>query len=150
MPKCCRMAAGMHTACTLQCAPPLPSSCCTAPEELVIPMCCLALDCMRQLKPNCHAMPCFAAPEELVMPKNFPRAPPPLLAAALAPLAWAWGCPDLFDSYSAGVILMQVGSCGAATCSWLVVPCGAFACVAAALMRVGSGSAADRCSCVIQ
>jgi len=44
------------------------------------------------------------------MPKNFPRAPPPLLAAALAPLAWAWGCPDLFDSYSAGVILMQVSA----------------------------------------
>lgn len=42
------------------------------------------------------------------MPKNFPKAPPPLLAASLAPLAWAWGCPDLFDSYSAGVILMQV------------------------------------------
>ena len=74
-----------------------------------MPECCLAPDCMRQLKPNCHAMPCCAAPEELVMPKNFPRAPPPLLAAALAPLAWAWGCPDLFDSYSAGVILMQVG-----------------------------------------
>jgi hypothetical protein len=43
------------------------------------------------------------------MPKNFPRAPPPLLAATLAPCAWAWGAPDLFDSYSAGVILMQVG-----------------------------------------
>ncbi|PRW05929.1 Serine threonine- kinase chloroplastic [Chlorella sorokiniana] len=52
--------------------------------------------------------PRYSAPEELVMPKNFPRAPPPLLAAALAPLAWAWGCPDLFDSYSAGVILMQL------------------------------------------
>lgn len=42
------------------------------------------------------------------MPKNFPKAPPPLLAAAAAPLAWAWGCPDLFDSYSAGCVLMQV------------------------------------------
>ena len=50
-----------------------------------------------------------AAPEELVMPKNFPQAPPPLLAALLAPLAWTWGAPDLFDSYSAGVVLMQVG-----------------------------------------
>ena len=46
------------------------------------------------------------------MPKNFPKAPPPVLAAALAPLAWAWGCPDLFDSYSAGCILMQVGGAG--------------------------------------
>ncbi|KAI3427321.1 hypothetical protein D9Q98_010238 [Chlorella vulgaris] len=52
--------------------------------------------------------PRYAAPEELVMPKNFPRAPPPLLAAMLAPCAWAWGAPDLFDSYSAGVVLMQL------------------------------------------
>ncbi|KAL4426222.1 hypothetical protein ABPG77_009837 [Micractinium sp. CCAP 211/92] len=52
--------------------------------------------------------PRYAAPEELVMPKNFPKAPPPLLAATFAPLAWAWGCPDLFDSYSAGMILMQL------------------------------------------
>ena len=42
------------------------------------------------------------------MPKNFPKAPPPVVAATLAPLAWAWGAPDLFDSYSAGVVLMQV------------------------------------------
>lgn len=47
------------------------------------------------------------------MPKNFPKAPPPLLAATLAPLAWAWGCPDLFDSYSAGMILMQASRCSA-------------------------------------
>lgn len=52
--------------------------------------------------------PRYSAPEELVMPKNFPKAPPPLLAAAAAPFAWAWGCPDLFDSYSAGVVLMQL------------------------------------------
>ncbi|EFN51112.1 hypothetical protein CHLNCDRAFT_28384 [Chlorella variabilis] len=52
--------------------------------------------------------PRYAAPEELVMPKNFPRAPPPVLAATLAPCAWAWGAPDLFDSYSAGMILMQL------------------------------------------
>jgi hypothetical protein len=43
------------------------------------------------------------------MPKSFPRAPLPLLAALLAPLAWQFGRPDLFDSYSAGVILLQVG-----------------------------------------
>ncbi|PSC67765.1 putative ubiquitin conjugation factor E4 [Micractinium conductrix] len=52
--------------------------------------------------------PRYAAPEELVMPKNFPKAPPPVVAATLAPLAWAWGAPDLFDSYSAGVVLMQL------------------------------------------
>ena len=49
-----------------------------------------------------------AAPEELVMPKDTPRAPFPFLASLLAPLVWAWGRPDLFDTYSAGIILMQV------------------------------------------
>ena len=38
----------------------------------------------------------------------FPRAPSPLLAALFAPFAWAYGRPDLFDSYSAGVLLMQM------------------------------------------
>ena len=42
------------------------------------------------------------------MPRNFPAAPPVPLAALLSPLAWAWGRPDLFDSYSAGVVLLQV------------------------------------------
>ncbi|GAB4813213.1 hypothetical protein N2152v2_000259 [Parachlorella kessleri] len=52
--------------------------------------------------------PRYAAPEELVMPKDTPRAPFPLLASLLAPLVWAWGRPDLFDTYSAGIILMQM------------------------------------------
>lgn len=52
--------------------------------------------------------PRYAAPEELVMPKNFPPAPPPLLAATLAPLAWSFGRPDLFDAYSAGIVLVQM------------------------------------------
>lgn len=52
--------------------------------------------------------PRYAPPEDLVMPKEFPRAPPTLLAAGLAPLAWLWGRPDLFDSYSAGVLLLQL------------------------------------------
>ena len=47
-------------------------------------------------------------PEELVMPQKFPKAPFPLLSAALAPLAWQFGRPDLFDAYSAGVIYMQL------------------------------------------
>lgn len=55
------------------------------------------------------------------MPKNFPKAPPPLLAATLAPLAWAWGCPDLFDSYSAGMILMQASH--ALACCRPSAPC---------------------------
>lgn len=38
----------------------------------------------------------------------FPRAPFPLAAAALSPFAWFYGRPDLFDSYSVGVLLMQM------------------------------------------
>lgn len=32
----------------------------------------------------------------------------PLLAALLSPIAWQVGRPDLFDSYSAGVLLLQM------------------------------------------
>lgn len=42
------------------------------------------------------------------MPKSFPRAPVPFLSALLSPLAWLYGRPDLFDSYSAGVMLLQL------------------------------------------
>lgn len=51
---------------------------------------------------------CYSPPEDLVLPRNFPRVPFPALAALLAPLAWSVGAPDLFDSYSAGVILIQL------------------------------------------
>lgn len=40
---------------------------------------------------------------------DFPKAPNPLLASLGAPFAWIYGRPDLFDSYSAGVLLMQMG-----------------------------------------
>ncbi|KAK9842155.1 hypothetical protein WJX84_002080 [Apatococcus fuscideae] len=52
--------------------------------------------------------PRYSPPEDLVLPRNFPRVPFPALAALLAPLAWQFGAPDLFDSYSAGVILIQL------------------------------------------
>jgi hypothetical protein len=52
--------------------------------------------------------PRYSPPEELVMPQNFPRAPAPLFAALLAPLAWQYGRPDLFDAYSVGVLLVQL------------------------------------------
>lgn len=42
------------------------------------------------------------------MPKNVPRAPLPFLAALFAPIVWQYGRPDLFDTYAAGIILMQV------------------------------------------
>ena len=51
---------------------------------------------------------CCSPPEDLVLPRNFPRVPFPAVAALLAPLAWSVGAPDLFDSYSAGVILVQL------------------------------------------
>ena len=52
--------------------------------------------------------PRYSPPEEVVMPKTFPRPPIPGLAALLAPFAWTYGRPDLFDSYSAGVVLLQM------------------------------------------
>lgn len=52
--------------------------------------------------------PRYAPPEELVMPKTFPRAPIPLLAALAAPLVWSYGRPDLFDAYSAGALFLQM------------------------------------------
>ena len=42
------------------------------------------------------------------MPKTFPRAPLPVVAALVSPLAWLYGRPDLFDTYSCGVLLMQM------------------------------------------
>lgn len=54
-----------------------------------------------------------AAPEELVMPKNVPRAPLPVVASLFAPFVWQYGRPDLFDTYAAGIILMQVRGCAA-------------------------------------
>jgi hypothetical protein len=42
------------------------------------------------------------------MPKTFPRPPTPALAALLAPLGWAYGRPDLFDTYSVGITMVQM------------------------------------------
>jgi len=44
----------------------------------------------------------------LWLPPGFPRAPAPIVAALLAPFTWTYGRPDLVDSYSAGVLLMQL------------------------------------------
>lgn len=43
-----------------------------------------------------------------MLPKQFPRVRVPFLAALLSPIAWQVGRPDLFDSYSAGVLLLQM------------------------------------------
>jgi serine/threonine protein kinase len=52
--------------------------------------------------------PRYSPPEDLVMPEKTPRAPLPLLAITLSPFAWFYGRPDLFDSYSAGMLLLQL------------------------------------------
>ena len=51
------------------------------------------------------------------MPRSFPRAPVAFLSAVLSPLAWQFGRPDLFDTYSVGILLMQLcGARGPALC----------------------------------
>lgn len=78
------------------------------------PVCCLVdcliclSTCLPQQQSERPAIFCCSPPEDLVLPRNFPRVPFPALAALLAPLAWSVGAPDLFDSYSAGVILIQL------------------------------------------
>ena len=52
--------------------------------------------------------PRYAPPEGLVMPSTFPRPPPPAIAALVAPLAWAYGAPALFDAYSVGALFLQM------------------------------------------
>lgn len=52
--------------------------------------------------------PRYSPPEEYVMPAKTPKAPTPFLAILLAPFTWFWGRPDLFDSYSAGVLMLQL------------------------------------------
>lgn len=53
--------------------------------------------------------PFYSPPENFIMPKRVP-APPPLrpLTATLSPLVWALFLPDLFDSFSAGLVFLQM------------------------------------------
>lgn len=53
--------------------------------------------------------PDYCPPEQLVLPKSFPRAPLPVLAALLSPFLWLAYSPGKFDTYSAGCILLQMG-----------------------------------------
>ena len=50
----------------------------------------------------------FAPPEKYVMSRLTPEAPPPFLAAILSPVLWRLERPDRFDSYAAGVSLLQL------------------------------------------
>ena len=53
--------------------------------------------------------PSFSPPEYFIMPEQTPRAPPGAIAGALSVLPWTVFQPQLFDSYSAGLILLQLG-----------------------------------------
>ncbi|GBG73531.1 hypothetical protein CBR_g16874 [Chara braunii] len=54
--------------------------------------------------------PDYCPPEQLVLPEDTPEPPPGPLAAVLSPILWQVNHPDLFDMYSAGVILLQMAS----------------------------------------
>ncbi|KAF3321860.1 serine/threonine-protein kinase STN8 [Carex littledalei] len=52
--------------------------------------------------------PDFCPPELYVMPEETPSPPPEPIAAILSPIIWQLNSPDLFDMYSAGIVLMQM------------------------------------------
>ena len=68
--------------------------------------------------------PKYSPPEQFIMSQKTP-APPPLIAGFLAPLLWTVAQPQLFDSYSAGLILLQLG-CPQLRSSNVMAPNGAF------------------------
>ncbi|KAI5662949.1 hypothetical protein M9H77_22272 [Catharanthus roseus] len=52
--------------------------------------------------------PDYCPPELYVMPEETPNPPPEPIAALLSPILWQLNSPDLFDMYSAGVVLLQM------------------------------------------
>ncbi|GMY25718.1 serine/threonine-protein kinase STN8, chloroplastic isoform X2 [Fagus crenata] len=52
--------------------------------------------------------PDFCPPELYVLPEETPNPPPEPIAAFLSPILWQLNSPDLFDMYSAGIVLMQM------------------------------------------
>ncbi|XP_072954937.1 serine/threonine-protein kinase STN8, chloroplastic [Typha angustifolia] len=52
--------------------------------------------------------PDYCPPELYVLPEETPKPPPEPIAAILSPVLWQLNSPDLFDMYSAGIILMQM------------------------------------------
>jgi len=59
--------------------------------------------------------PDYCPPELYVLPEETPNPPPAPVAAALSPFIWQFNSPDLFDMYSAGVILLQMACSGLRT-----------------------------------
>ncbi|XP_031102228.1 serine/threonine-protein kinase STN8, chloroplastic [Ipomoea triloba] len=52
--------------------------------------------------------PDYCPPELYVMPEETPKPPPEPIAALLSPILWQLNSPDLFDMYSAGIVLLQM------------------------------------------
>ncbi|MED6130925.1 Serine/threonine-protein kinase stn8, chloroplastic [Stylosanthes scabra] len=52
--------------------------------------------------------PDYCPPELYVLPEETPSPPPEPIAAFLSPILWQLNSPDLFDMYSAGVVLLQM------------------------------------------
>ncbi|XP_021865636.1 serine/threonine-protein kinase STN8, chloroplastic [Spinacia oleracea] len=52
--------------------------------------------------------PDYCPPELYVLPEETPRPPPEPIAALLSPFLWQFNSPDLFDMYSAGIVLLQM------------------------------------------
>jgi len=52
--------------------------------------------------------PRYGPPEQYIMPQTTPRPPRGLLALLAAPFLWTTQNPDLFDSYTAGMLLFQM------------------------------------------
>ncbi|XP_043701407.1 serine/threonine-protein kinase STN8, chloroplastic [Telopea speciosissima] len=52
--------------------------------------------------------PDYCPPELYVLPEETPYPPPEPIAAFLSPILWQLNSPDLFDMYSAGIILLQM------------------------------------------
>ncbi|KAK3138499.1 hypothetical protein QOZ80_5AG0369700 [Eleusine coracana subsp. coracana] len=52
--------------------------------------------------------PDYCPPELYVLPEETPQPPPEPIAAILSPILWQLNHPDLFDMYSAGIVLMQL------------------------------------------
>ncbi|XP_050208674.1 serine/threonine-protein kinase STN8, chloroplastic [Mercurialis annua] len=52
--------------------------------------------------------PDYCPPELYVLPEETPVPPPEPIAALLSPILWQLNCPDLFDMYSAGIVLLQM------------------------------------------
>ena len=71
--------------------------------------------------PNEYLMdPRYAPPYRFIMSTQTPRPPPKPVAAFLSPVLWRMNRPDVFDSYSCGVTLLQMAFPGLRTDNQLI------------------------------